>query len=104
MKADDLDHLQDLRLGAAQADRPPSHPKAAGEHGEIHHHRAVGEHQFAEVDDHVRFSAYGPYQRTAPTTLSRPVLVPAAAQRCGGVIEIDDGTETYTNRAVRRKG
>jgi metal-sulfur cluster biosynthetic enzyme len=57
----------------------------------------------AEVDDHVCFSTDGAYQRTAPTTLSRPVLVPAAAQRCGGVIEIDDGTETYTNRTVRRK-
>jgi hypothetical protein len=95
VQADDLDQGEDLRLRSAQADGPAAHAEAPGEQGQVDHHRRVGEHQLAEVDDDISLGADSASYRGATDALRRPVLVTAAAQRCDGVIEIDDGGKLH---------
>jgi hypothetical protein len=103
VKAHDLDHRPDLRLGAAQQDRPATHAQAARDHGEVEHQGSVSEHKVAEVDDHVVLRADRSGERGAPASLRRPVLVATASKNRGLVIEVDDGGESYKKcRAAAR--
>jgi hypothetical protein len=95
VKSHDLDHRPNLRLGAAQQDRPAAHAQAARDHGEIEHQGRVSEHKVAEVDDHVVLRADRSGERGAPASLRRPVLVATASKNRGLVIEVDDGRENY---------
>jgi hypothetical protein len=100
VQADGLDHGQDLWLRTPQANRRAADTEAASEHGQVKHHRRIGERQLTEVNDDIGLSADGTRQRRAPDSLRRPVLVPAAAQGCGGVIEIDDRGNLYKPTGV----
>jgi len=91
-----LDQSLDLWLGPAQHQRPTSTPQAPGEHRQIDHQRRVGEGQLAEVDDHVVLGRERAGNRSAPASLSGPVLVSATAQRWRFVIEVDDRVNLQT--------
>src|ERR1700754_2332257 len=53
VQADGLDQRADVRLGAAQPQRPALRAEPLGQAGEIDHHRGVGEVEFGKVDDDV---------------------------------------------------
>jgi hypothetical protein len=79
MQAGDLDQRPDLRLGAAQQQRAASDPQTARNHRQVEHQRGVREHQFAEIDDDVSFSADRADQGLPTASLRRPVLISTAA-------------------------
>jgi metal-sulfur cluster biosynthetic enzyme len=95
MQADDLDHRLDLGLRAPDLDHLAVDAQTAGDHRQVEHQRRVGEHELAEVDDHVGVGAQCADQCGPPVSLRIPILVAAAAQDRRLVIEVDDGRETY---------
>jgi hypothetical protein len=101
MQPHPLDQRPDLRLGAAQQDRPPVGAEATGEDGDVEHQRGIGEDQLGQVDDDVCLGPDGPGQGRTPEALRVAVLITAATQRGRLVIEVNDG-ETLVNVAVIR--
>ena len=104
MKADDLDHRPDLGLGATQQDLPPTHAQTSSEHREVQHQRGVGEDELGQIDDDVVLGGERPSERGAPAPLCRPVLVAAAAQDRGLVLEVDDRRNLPKVRTARQAG
>ena len=90
MQPDVLDQRVDLRLCAAEPDALALRAQPTGEYREVDHQRQVGERQLVEVDDDVGARMDRPGERLAPTTLRASVLIAAASQERGLVIEVDD--------------
>ena len=102
MQADHLDHRADLGLRASQQNRSAADPQAPGEHREVEHQRCIGEHQLAEIDDHVGLGTQRASQRGSPASLRGPILVAAATEDRRLVIEVDDGENLQKIRASRQ--
>jgi hypothetical protein len=64
--------------------------QAPGQHREVEHQRRVGEHELAEIDDHIRLGTDRSRQRLPADALRVAVLVTPAAERGWLVIEVDD--------------
>jgi hypothetical protein len=79
MQADDLDHRPDLGLSAAQQDRPTPDAQAACEHRQVEHQRSVGEHQPAQIDDHVILGRNCADEGWTTASLRGSILVAGAA-------------------------
>jgi hypothetical protein len=90
VKAHQLDQPPYLRLGVAEQDRSTPYPQATSQHRQVEHQRCIGEHQLAQVDDHISLGADCAHESLPSTSLRRPVLVAPAPQGRGLVIEIDD--------------
>jgi metal-sulfur cluster biosynthetic enzyme len=90
MQPDGFDQRADLGLGTAQQKDHALHTQATRQDREIEHQRRVGEHQLGEVDHDVTLGADRPRQRLAATALGVAILVTAAAEGRGRVIEVDD--------------
>jgi metal-sulfur cluster biosynthetic enzyme len=85
-----LDQRDDLGLGTAQQDLAVAKAQAAGQRGQVQHQRRIGEHEPAEVDDHVGLCAQRPHERAPAAPLGRAVLVATAAQGRRLFVEVDD--------------
>jgi hypothetical protein len=90
VKADQFDQRSDVGLGATKQQRTAAYAETTREHRQVEHQRCVGERQLAQIDDHVRLCTDSADERLSPASLSRPVLVAAAAQNRWLFIVIDD--------------
>jgi hypothetical protein len=90
MQADGFDQRADLRLGAAEQKDHALDTQATRQDREIEHQRRVSEHQLGEVDHDVALGADRPRQRLTAAALRVAILVSAAAEGRGRVIEVDD--------------
>ncbi len=90
MQPEHLDQSADLGLGAADTDRPAVRPQPPSQDGEVEHQRGVGEHQLAEIDDHVGLGADRSGQRGASKSLRIAVLIATAAEGRRLVVEVND--------------
>ena len=100
LQAHPLDDAQHLGLRAAERHAPAAAPQAAGHDRQVEDHRAVGEGQLAQIDDHVALSGKRAGESRASPPARRNVLVSRAAQDSGLFGELDDGRATYmTGRA-----
>jgi hypothetical protein len=95
VQSDLLDQRHHLRLGTAHEDLAAPDAQAAGQHGQIEHHRRVGKGKLAQVDHHVRLCPKRAHHGASPASLRGPVLVSAAAQGRGVFIEVDDGQNLH---------
>jgi metal-sulfur cluster biosynthetic enzyme len=99
VQAHELDQGDDLRLGPTEPQRAPADPQAAGNHRQVEHQRGIREHEFAEVDDDIRFGPDRADERLASRPLCGPVLIPTAPEHRRLVIEVDDRAN-LANRQV----
>jgi hypothetical protein len=63
VQADHLDQRADLRLGAAQENRPAVGAQPAGQHRQVEHQRGIRERQLRQIHDHIVLGADGTRQR-----------------------------------------
>jgi hypothetical protein len=90
VQTDHLDQRPDLRLSTTQQDLAAVRAQPARQHREVEHQRRIGEDETAEIYDDIPLSVQGANKSLAPTTLSGPVLVAAAAKNGGLVLKVDD--------------
>jgi hypothetical protein len=90
MEPEHLDQGADLRLGAADTDRPAVRPQPPSQDGEVEHQRGVGEHQLSEIDDDVGLRADRSGQRGTAKSLGIAVLLATAAEGRRLVVEVND--------------
>lgn len=100
MQPEVLDHGHDLRLGADQPERAAPAAQAARDHRQIRHQRAVGEHQFAEVDDDILVRAQGPNEGLSAEALGVAVFITRTPEDWRAVAEFDDGETLQKSRPL----
>jgi hypothetical protein len=90
VQPDGFDQHADLGLGATQQKDHALHTQSTRQDREIEHQRRVREDQLGEVDHDVALGADRPRQRLTAAALRVAILVTAAAEGRGRVIEVDD--------------
>jgi metal-sulfur cluster biosynthetic enzyme len=85
-----LDQGHDLRLRSTEQDRGAADAQPAGQHRKVEHQGGIGEHELAEVDDHIALGTNRARQRLPAAALGSAVFVASAPQGRRLVLEIDD--------------
>jgi hypothetical protein len=80
VEPDELDQPHDLGLRLAKAKLASTRAQAPCDRGEVEHQRRVGEHEAAEVDDHILLRLDRSRQSATARPLGRAILIAAAAE------------------------
>ena len=104
VKADALDELAHLGLGAAHSQLGARRAQAPGEHRDVQHERRIREGEVREIDEHVAAADERAREGATTTRLRRPHLVAAAPQHGWAVVERDDPRKLPDRRGRESRG